>query len=72
MPKIDLCIDPVFVGTDTCEKIRRISKLGYKAIEFWFWDHEFDGSNLVPLKKNIKQIASVCKDLDVVVNDIVV
>jgi hydroxypyruvate isomerase len=72
MLKIDLCIDPVFVGTETGEKIRKIAKLGYKAIEFWFWDHEFNGQNLVPKKKNIKEIASICKDLGITVNDIVV
>lgn len=72
MPKIDLCIEPFFVGTDTCEKIKRVNSLGCKAIEFWFWDHEFTGTDLVPSKKNIKEMATVCKDLNVVVNDIVV
>jgi len=72
MPKIDLCIDPVFVGTDTCEKIKKVNSLGFKAIEFWYWDHEFTGTALVPSKKNIKEIAAVCKDLGVMVNDTVV
>lgn len=72
MPKIDLCIDPVYVETDNCEKIRKVNSLGFKAIEFWYWDHEFTGTALVPAKKNIKEIAEVCKDLGVVVNDIVV
>ncbi len=72
MPKIDLCIDPVFVGTETCEKIKKVNRLGFKAIEFWYWDHEFTGTALVPSKKNIKEIAAVCKDLGVVINDTVV
>ncbi len=72
MINIDLCIDPVFVGTDTCEKIKKVNKLGFKAIEFWYWDHEFTGTDLVPSKKNIKEIAAVCKDLGVVINDTVV
>ena len=72
MPKIDLCIEPFFIGADTCEKIKKVKKLGYHAIEFWFWDHEFNGKDLIPAKKNITEIASVCKDLDIVVSDIVV
>ena len=72
MPKIDLCIEPFFVGTDTCEKIKKVKKLGYQAVEFWYWDHEFDGKDLIPGKKNINEIAVVCKDLNVVINDIVV
>ena len=72
MAKIDLCIDPVFVGMDTGEKIKKVNKIGFQAIEFWYWDHEFTGTELVPSKKNIKEIAAVCKDLNVVVNDLVV
>ncbi len=72
MAKIDLCIEPFFIGTATSEKIKKVNKLGFQAIEFWFWDHEFNGQDLVPSKKNMTEVASVCKDLNVVVNDIVV
>jgi len=72
MLKIDVCIEPFFVGTETTEKIRNVKKLGIDAIEFWFWDHEFDGQNLIPNKKNIQKIASVSKFLNVTINDIVV
>ena len=72
MPKIDLCIEPFFIGDDTCEKIRKVKMIGYQSVEFWFWDHEFNGKDLVPSKKNIDEIATVCEDLNVVINDIVV
>ncbi len=72
MPKIDLCIEPFFTGTDTCDKIKRAKKLGFQAVEFWFWDHEFNGKELVPAKKNINEIATVCADMNIVLNDIVV
>jgi hydroxypyruvate isomerase len=72
MPKIDLCIEPFFQGTDTSEKIKKIKKLGFEAIEFWFWDHEFTGNDLMPGKKNINEISGICKDLNITITDLVV
>lgn len=72
MPKIDLCIDPLFPGDNSSDKIRKVAALGYQAVEFWFWDHEFDGKDLIPTPKNIDEIASIVSDLGIQVNDIVV
>jgi len=72
MPKIDLCIEPFFLGTDTTEKIRKVIKLGYVAIEFWFWDHEFTGIDLIPRKKNIPEISRICRDQKITITDMVV
>jgi hydroxypyruvate isomerase len=72
MLKIDLCIEPFFMGTDTTEKIKKVKKIGFEAVEFWFWDHEFTGSNLIPNRKNIQEISSICKDLNVTITDLVV
>jgi hydroxypyruvate isomerase len=72
MIKIDLCIEPFFLGTDTSEKIKKVKKLGFEAVEFWYWDHEFTGNDLVPCKKNIREISAVCKDLNVAITDLVV
>ncbi len=72
MPKIDLCIEPFFQGTDTSEKIKKIKKLGFEAIEFWFWDHEFIGNDLIKGKKNINEISGTCKDLNITITNLVV
>jgi len=72
MPKIDLCLDPFFIGSKTADKIIKASKLGFSAVEFWFWDHEFTGSGLEFRKKEIYEIADVCQQLNVTINDIVV
>ncbi len=72
MPKIDLCIEPFFTGSKTVDKIIKVNKLGFDAIEFWFWDHEFNGSELTFKKKEIDEIAAVCLELNVRINDIVV
>ena len=72
MPKIDLCLDPFFIGSKTADKIIKASKLGFSAVEFWFWDHEFTGSGLEFRKKEIDEIADVCQQLNVTINDIVV
>lgn len=72
MLKIDLCIDPLFIGIKTSEKIKIIAGLGFEAIEFWYWDYEFNGKDLIPQRKNIQEISSICKDLNITVTDIVV
>jgi len=72
MPKIDLCIEPFFTGSKTVDKIIKANKLGFDAVEFWFWDHEFDGSELKYNKKEISEIAAVCQELKVRITDIVV
>jgi hydroxypyruvate isomerase len=72
MLKMDLCIEPFFTGTDTSDKIKKVKKLGFEAVEFWFWDHEFTGNNLIPRRKNIVEISSVCKDLNITITDVVV
>jgi hydroxypyruvate isomerase len=72
MLKTDICIEPLFPGLNSPDKIRKIAETGFNAVEFWFWDYEFDGQNLVPVPKNIDEIAEIISDLDIVVNDIVV
>jgi hydroxypyruvate isomerase len=72
MPKIDLCIEPFFTGSKTADKIIKAHKLGFDAVEFWFWDHEFNGTVLEFKKKEIDEIADVCRELNVKINDIVV
>lgn len=72
MPRIDLCIDPFFIGSKTTDKIVKVKQLGFDAIEFWYWDYEFNGLGLEYKKKEIDEIAAVCKELKVTINDIVV
>lgn len=72
MIKTDLCIEPFYQGTETSEKIKKVKKLGFEAVEFWYWDHEFTGNNLIPRRKNITEISSVCKDLNITITDVVV
>lgn len=72
MLKVDLCLDPFFIGSDTVDKIIKAKKLGFDYVEFWFWDHEFNGSGLEFRKKEIDAIAFICQELNVKVNDIVV
>ena len=72
MVKIDVCIETVFPELPFMERIEKIAQLGFQAIEFWFWDYEFDGQGLNSKKKDIDQIASLTKELNIEINDIVV
>ena len=31
-------VEPLYPGMDLCEKIRRVSQAGFRAVEFWGWD----------------------------------
>ena len=72
MTKIDVCIETVFPKLPFIERIRKVSQIGFNAIEFWFWDYEFDGKGLNARKKDINEIGRLTEELNVVVNDIVV
>jgi len=72
MAKIDVCIDPFFPGMDAVQKIKKLYRLGINAIEFWYYDHEFSGTDLIGLKKDITEISLLCQGLDITINDIVV
>ena len=47
--KPSICIDAVFEGTPEVEAIQTVSRLGYKAIEFWMW-----------WEKNLETILETC------------
>ena len=61
MAKIDVCIETVFPELPFIERIKKVAQLGFQAIEFWFCD-----------EKDIDQIASLTKELNIEINDIVV
>ncbi|MDO8586527.1 MAG: TIM barrel protein [Armatimonadota bacterium] len=78
MPKVDICIDPMFPGTSLAERARRVADAGFPAVEFWFYDLKFDRPDKgEPVSaqegmKRVAELAEVCRDTGVVVNNIVV
>lgn len=72
MVKTCVCIEPVFQELNYLEKIKKISELGFSAIEFWFWDHEFDSKGLNYKKKDINRISGLSKELKIEISDMVV
>ncbi len=71
MPKIAVCVEPVFPQLPFLERIKRVGELGFPAIEFWFIDHHFDGQDLVPQEKDVAAINKTCQEAGVVVSDFV-
>ena len=61
MVKIDVCVETVFTELPFGERIKKVAQLGFRAIEFWFWD-----------EKDIERIAKLTKELNVEINDVVV
>jgi len=72
MPKLDICIETVFTEILFEDRIPKIVAHGFEALEFWFWDYEFDGVGLKPKKKDINRIAALTKNSNLVITDIVV
>ncbi len=71
MAKIGVCVEMVFTDLPYEERIRKVAALGYKAVEFWFHDHRFDGKGLVPEEKDFDSLAEVAKDTGVEISDFV-
>jgi hydroxypyruvate isomerase len=59
MAKLSVCIEPFFTELPYAERIRKVAELGFSAYEFWFHDRRFDGTGLVPEKKDFDQIAEL-------------
>jgi len=72
MIKIGVCIETVFTELPYIERIKRVAKIGFPGIEFWFHNRRFDGVNLLEEMKDIDAIAKVVKDLNLEVTDFVV
>jgi len=72
MVTVTVCIETFFVDLPYEERIKKVARLGYKAIEFWFHDHFFDGKKLIPEKKDLKEIKKVLDDSGLKVTDFVV
>jgi hydroxypyruvate isomerase len=71
MPKIAVCLEPVFPELPFLERIKRVGELGFPAIEFWLIDHHFDGKDMVPQQKDVAAIKKTCQEAGVVVSDFV-
>lgn len=54
MIKTAINIEPLYPGLEICEKIRKVSAAGFKAIEFWSWDD-----------RDIKEIKKTCQECGV-------
>ena len=72
MVKIGVCIETVFTELPYIERIKRVAKIGFPGIEFWFHNTRFDGNNLFEEMKDIDAIVKVVKDLNLEVTDFVV
>ena len=72
MIKVDVCIETFFTQLPYEERIKKVAKIGYKAVEFWFHDYHFDGKNLIHKEKDINSMTEVIKDLGLEVSDFVV
>jgi len=72
MIKVGVCIETIFPELPYIERIKRVAKVGFPGIEFWFHNRRFDGNNLFEEMKDIDAIATVVKDLHLEVTDFVV
>jgi hydroxypyruvate isomerase len=64
MPRVCVCIEPLFPDLSLAERTEKVADAGFDAIELWFYDMGGD--------RGIDRLAAVCRERDVVVNDIVV
>jgi hydroxypyruvate isomerase len=63
MPRIDVCIEPLFTDLSLAERAKRVWDAGFDAIEFWFYDMGGD--------RKIGELASFCRSTGLLINNIV-
>ena len=49
-------VEPLYPGLDLCEKIRRVSQAGFRAVEFWGWD----GRDVDRIRETCEGVAAMC------------
>jgi hydroxypyruvate isomerase len=73
MIELDVCLETVFSGLPTEERIEKVARAGYRFVEFWFHDATFDGRECSRKQpKNAASLAAACKAHGVTVNNLVV
>ena len=73
MSQLDVCIETVFTDLPYPERIKKISDIGYKAIEFWHPEGTWDGNAInTALSKDADVIRQVCEETGTKVNGFVV
>ena len=63
MPRIDVCIEPLFPELSLADRAKKVYDAGFDAIEFWFYDMGGD--------RKIGELASFCRSKDILINNIV-
>ena len=63
MPRIDVCIEPLFTDLSLAERAKRVRDAGFDAIEFWFYDMGGD--------RGIGELAEYCRSTGMLINNIV-
>jgi hydroxypyruvate isomerase len=58
-------IEPFFTNLPYIERIRRVHRIGFPAIELWIYNRTFDGTQLISEAKNIGAISKVAKELQI-------
>lgn len=64
MPRVCVCIEPLFPKLSLAERAEKVADAGFDTIEFWFYDMGGD--------RGIDALADVCRARNVAINDIVV
>ena len=73
MITLDVCIEPLFTNLPTEERIVRVGKAGFKAIEFWLHDATFNGSAFdCDAPRDPKAIRQACETAGICLNNLVV
>jgi hydroxypyruvate isomerase len=70
MANISVCAECFFTSLPFEERVKKISKIGYRSIEFWHPEGTFDGSNIdFSQAKEIGVLKNIAKETGVVYND---
>lgn len=69
MPRVDVCIEPIFKPLSMTERAKRVRDAGFDAVEFWFYD--FDTST-GETKRDVAEFGRFCAENGIRINNAVV
>ncbi|MGQ9580604.1 MAG: TIM barrel protein, partial [Armatimonadota bacterium] len=65
MPRLDVCIEPIFNDLSLVERAKRVYDAGFDAIEFWFYD-------MGGIDRGVSALGKFCAENNILINNAVV
>jgi hydroxypyruvate isomerase len=71
MIKFCVCLDTFFIDLPLPDRVREIKKIGYDGVEFWYHNYSFNGTELIPEKRDLEGLKKALDETGLFCNNFV-